>query len=309
MTQSESLAFRSFFSENFLHGGDPTELSHDRLGFTFCLALALHCALILGVSFNREDTTLAPSKLEITLAQHRSKEAPNEADFLAQANQQGSGTLEDKAMLTTREQADFQDTSINKVLPQQQLSADQSQQAARATITTTQKRQDKTQDRQQPQHAEPLSSEQHRDLTILERSMKIASLEAKLDLQRQAYAKRPRIRRLTSMATKQSDDALYLHNWRTKIEAIGNQHYPDKARKQRLRGDLRLVVSLLPSGDVHRVKILQSSGHKILDQAAIKIVHLAAPYEPFPATMRQSVDILEIIRTWRFHKGRLVSSS
>ncbi len=70
-----------------------------------------------------------------------------------------------------------------------------------------------------------------------------------------------------------------------------------------------MVVSLLPNGEVHRVKILKSSGHKVLDQAAIKIVHLAAPYDPFPTQMQNSVDVLEIIRTWRFHKDRLSSSN
>ena len=69
------------------------------------------------------------------------------------------------------------------------------------------------------------------------------------------------------------------------------------------------MVALLPNGDVHQVKILQSSGHKILDQAAIKIVHLAAPYAPFPQQMQNNVDVLEIIRTWRFHKDRLTSST
>jgi periplasmic protein TonB len=309
MTQSGSLAFRSFFSENFAPGGDPEELSHDRLGFAFCLALALHCAIILGVSFSREDVSLAPTKLEITLAQHSSEKAPDEADFLAQANQQGSGTLEEKAMLTTREQADFQDVSIHEVVPQQKLSSSQPQIDESAKIATTQSMQFKTNTRENEGRILETAKQPSDDLTILERSVKIASLEAKLDIQRQAYAKRPRVRRLTSVATKQSDDALYLHDWRTKIEAIGNQNYPAKARQQGLYGDLRLVVSLLPSGDIHQVKILKSSGHKILDQAAIRIVHLAAPFDPFPRVMGQSVDILEIIRTWSFQKGKLTSSS
>ncbi|MDG1773370.1 MAG: TonB family protein, partial [Oceanicoccus sp.] len=70
-----------------------------------------------------------------------------------------------------------------------------------------------------------------------------------------------------------------------------------------------MVVSILPNGDVYQVKILQSSGHKILDQAALKIVHLAAPYDPFPQAMQRNVDVLEIIRTWRFHKDKLSSST
>ncbi|MGK0500655.1 MAG: protein TonB [Oceanicoccus sp.] len=102
---------------------------------------------------------------------------------------------------------------------------------------------------------------------------------------------------------------MYLHNWRSKVEAIGNQHYPSQAKLQQLFGDLRMVVSLLPNGDVYQVKILESSGHKVLDQAALRIVHLAAPYAPFPPQMRRDVDVLEIIRTWRFHKDKLSSST
>ncbi len=284
------------------------QLSHDRLGFAFCLALALHAAFILGVSFNREERSQASSKLEITLAQYRSNEAPEEADFLAQSNQLGSGTLEHKAMLTSRDVADFNENVINEVTPHQQQQRSELQRATQATLTTTNSQSRITQQQQQQETTES-TAQQADNMTVVQRNLEIASLEAKLDLQNQAYAKRPRIRRLTSMATKQSDDALYLHNWRTKIEAIGNQHYPSKARQLQLYGNLRLVISLLPNGDVHQVKILESSGHKILDQAAIKIVHLAAPYAPFPQQMQRNVDVLEIIRTWRFHKDRLTSST
>ncbi|MEE8058802.1 MAG: TonB family protein [Pseudomonadales bacterium] len=285
------------------------QLSHNRLGFAFCLALALHAAFILGVSFNREERSPAPPKLEITLAQHHSNKAPEEAEFLAQSNQQGSGTLTEKAMLTTHELADFQDNTIHEVTPPQQLSHNQAQVAPALVLTTTASSQDKATRQQQREKTTETNQQQTDGMTIIQRSHEIASLEAKLDIQRQAYAKRPRIRRLTSVATKQSDDALYLHNWRTKIESIGNQHYPSIAKQQQLYGSLRLMVSLLPNGDVHRIKILESSGHKVLDQAAIKIVHLAAPYALFPLKMQREVDVLEIIRTWRFHKDRLTSST
>lgn len=285
------------------------ELSHDRLGFTFCLALALHAAFILGVSFNQQDKTVSAPKLEITLAQHRSTDSPDKADFLAQNNQLGSGTLEEKAMLTTRELADFQDTTIHEVAQQQQSNQQTAQNAQTPLIASITASQTKSNQTQSDKKTDQFNEQNQDDLSILQRDLEIASLEAKLDIQRQAFAKRPRIRRLTSVATKQSDDALYLHNWRSKVEAIGNERYPSKARQQQLYGNLRMVVSLLPNGEVYRVKILQSSGHKILDQAAIKIVHLAAPYDPFPQTMQSQVDVLEIIRTWRFHKDRLSSST
>jgi protein TonB len=268
--------------------------NHDRLGFAFCLALALHAAFILGVSFNREERPTASSKLEITLAHHRSEKTPEKADFLAQNNQEGSGKLEEKAMLTATEIADYQDTQIRQIDPELTTSAD-------SQFSSIQ--------RQSQDPSSEHNQQRQDDMSMEQRNKEIASLEAKLDIQEYAYARRPRIRRLTSVATKQADDALYLNNWRAKVEAIGNQHYPSQAKQKQLFGDLRMVVSLLPNGDVYQVKILKSSGHKILDQAALKIVHLAAPYDAFPSQMQKEVDILEIIRTWRFHKNKLSAST
>lgn len=285
--------------------GAPPE-RNDLLGFSFLLALALHALLILGVSFSREEHSRAASRLEITLAQYNSKTAPQRADFLAQHHQEGSGTLDEKALLTTRKTADFQDNEIRDISPVQQAAALDQADKQRAAVATRAEAPQKTalrNDRDTPrQQAE-------NDTTILQRSLEIASLEAKLDMQRQAYAARPRIRRLTSVAARASEDALYLNNWRERIESVGNRNYPEKARAQQIFGELRLMVALLPNGQVDEVKVLKSSGHKLLDEAAMRIVHLAAPYEPFPPQMSRQVDKLEIIRTWRFHKDRLSSSN
>jgi protein TonB len=279
---------------------------NDLLGFSFLLALALHAAVILGITFTREDHGQVASKLEITLAQYRSKTPPKRADFLAQHNQEGSGTLAEKAMLTTRKTADFQDNVIRDISPLQQVAALKQASRQAASVATSARAPEKT--ARHNDHDTP-QQQARSDVTIQQRSLEIASLEAKLDIQRQAYAARPRIRRLTSVAAKYSEDALYLNDWRTRIEAVGNRNYPEKARELQIFGDLRLMVALLPNGAVDEVKILKSSGHKLLDAAAIRIVHLAAPYEPFPAEMSHHVDKLEIIRTWRFHKDRLSSSN
>lgn len=280
------------------------EPGHDRLGFTLCLAVAMHAAIILGVSFERELRQPAAAKLEITLAQFRSDKAPEKADFLAQQDQEGSGTLEERALQTTRELAQFQDTAIREVSPQQQAAAQKSEASQQMLLSTTAPRPQRVAAEKPDKPAPDLP---HSEASILQRSLEIASLEAKLDIQRQAYAKRPRVRRLTSVSTRRSEDALYLHNWRTRVEAIGNRNYPQQARAQQIYGDLRLMVALLPNGEVHEIKILQSSGHKLLDEAALRIVHLASPYDPFPAPMLSDVDVLEIIRTWRFQPGGLTS--
>ena len=48
------------------------------------------------------------------------------------------------------------------------------------------------------------------------------------------------------------------------------------------------------------IRLTRSSGHALLDDAAIRIVRLAAPYAPFPKEIREETDILEITRTWQF---------
>ena len=89
---------------------------------------------------------------------------------------------------------------------------------------------------------------------------------------------------------------------------MGNLNYPQQAREQQIYGSLRMLVALRPTGTVQEIRILQSSGQRVLDEAAIEIVRLAAPFEPFPEELRGSVDILEIIRTWRFHQGNSFTS-
>lgn len=279
---------------------------NDLLGFALLVAAALHAVVILGVTFTREQREHVASKLEITLAQYKSAQAPQRADYLAQHNQEGSGTLAEKALLTTRKTADFQDNVIRDISPMQQTAAQRQAAARQALIATTAPAERKT--ARENDHETP-QQQAESDITIQQRSSEIASLEAKLDIQRQAYAARPRIRRLTSVASKRAEDAEYLNHWRERIESVGNRNYPERARAQQIYGELQLMVALLPNGEVHEIKVLKSSGYKMLDEAAIRIVHLGAPYDAFPPEIRRQVDVLEIIRTWRFHKDRLSSTN
>lgn len=287
------------------YAAEPLEQRNDLLGFMLLLALALHAVIILGITFDKETRDRAASSLKITLAQYSSDKAPKRADFLAQHNQEGSGTLDEQAELTTRKKADFQDNVIRDISPVQQTAAMQQKAAQQALIATRNRAERKT---AQKNDEDTPHQQAQSDVTIQQRSLEIASLEAKLDIQRQAYAARPRIRRLTSVATKKSEDALYLHNWREKIEAVGNRNYPERSRAQGIYGDVQLMVAVFPNGEISEIKVLRSSGHKLLDESAIRIAQLAAPYDSFPAAMRKQVDVLEIIRTWRFHNDRLTSS-
>ena len=280
----------------------------DRLGFTLFLAAALHVALILGIGFGLEPPSQISKTLEITLSTFKSEEKPKEADFLAQDNQQGSGTLEHAAAPKTTEQAPFQDSEVRKVsppaTPPQPVTRQEAPKAAVATRAP------------QPQKA-PVKREEAKPVPqaqpapvfdAAQLSAEIASLEAELAQEVQAYAKRPKIHRLNAASTMRDKGAWYKDEWRKKVERIGNLNYPDEARRQRIYGSLRLLVSINRDGSLYEVQVLESSGQAVLDQAAQRIVRLAAPYAPFTGDLAD-IDRLEIIRTWRFERGDRLSSN
>ena len=119
---------------------------------------------------------------------------------------------------------------------------------------------------------------------------------------------RPRITRLENLAQATRWEDFYFHSWRRKIEKIGNLNYPQAATQQKIYGSLRLMVTILPDGSLHEIRLLESSGHQTLDAAAIRIVRLAAPFAPFPKKLRETTGLLEIVRTWRFQKNGAVGS-
>ncbi|WP_203142168.1 energy transducer TonB [Marinobacter mangrovi] len=279
----------------------------DRFSFTFFMALALHAVIVLGISFAPDDPAPAAETLEITLAQHDDQKAPDEADFLAQTNQKGSGTEQEKQELTTTHQAPVQNTQVKPVQPQpvQQSQPEPRPQPDKQVVTTTAKSRPAQQkkEKEKPVEKAPVKKKK----SLMDRSLEIASLEARLDQQQRAYAKKPRIKRVTAASTLKSDNAWYVQNWVSKVTRVGNLNYPPEARRSGIYGSLRMVVVLEKDGSVKDVQILNSSGNKVLDDAAIRIVRLSAPFAPFSDKMRDQFDQLEIIRTWSFQRRGLSS--
>ncbi len=113
-----------------------------------------------------------------------------------------------------------------------------------------------------------------------------------------------RVRRVTGVSPASPELSYYFEAWRRKVERVGNLNYPDAARARSLYGSLRLLVAIVPDGTLRDVRVLESSGHRVLDDAALRIVRLAAPFAPFPPEMRRNTDVLEIVRTWQFRKNR-----
>ena len=113
-----------------------------------------------------------------------------------------------------------------------------------------------------------------------------------------------RIRRVTGVSPASPELSYYFEAWRRKVERVGNLNYPDAARARSLYGSLRLLVAIVPDGTLRDVRVLESSGHRVLDDAALRIVRMAAPFAPFPPEMRRNTDVLEIVRTWQFRASR-----
>ena len=275
--------------------------SSDRLTFTVFIAAALHGLLILGVGFTIAEKPHVPPTFEVTLATYEAQKKPENADYKAQFNQEASGVEEQAKEITTDTVAPFADTQIRDVSPVPEVRAvnpeTSSQQLRLHTLAKADTQVAKTDD---PEDLKTEETVEGKEFDVPFVSAEIASLRAKLDRQQQAYAKRPRIRRLISVSTERAVDAEYLSRWRQKIEYVANQNFPKQALDERIFGDLLMLTVIRSDGTIHTVELRRSSGHKILDNAALQAVHQAAPFAPFPTEISKDTDLLEIIQTWRF---------
>lgn len=281
----------------------------DRLSFTLFVAIALHLLIILGINFKLPPASKGSQTIEITLATHKSAKAPKEADFLAQHNQEGSGTEEKARQITTAKQAEFADTQVRNVNPMPQVAATTlAQKKQQQVVTTAGQSNTKLQMLKTPEAQE----EKVKREGLLENqsaiTAEIASLQAKLDKQQQEYAKRPRVRTLTAVSAKESFDAEYLIKWSEKFERVGTKNYPQEALAKNITGRVMLNVTLKPDGTVEEIAITLSSGSRILDDSARQIVRLASPYAKFPPEISRQVDRLKIIRYVRFEPNNITTS-
>lgn len=273
----------------------------DRLGLTLFFAVAVHALIILGISFDMEKLVPKeiPLSLEITLVHSSDKETPEEATYLAQANQRGGGELEERRRSTSpafnptpeNQRGDAQQSTPMSAPPPQQVQEQET--VMSATVESQQKVQEPENSPKPPTPEAPTAAE------LMNRSRAIARLSAQIAQRQQINAQKPR-EKVISASTREYRYASYMDAWRQKVERIGNLNYPDEARRRGLSGHLTLDVTLRADGSVADIEVLRSSGHKVLDDGAIRIVQLAAPFNAFPQNIRKDTDILHIIRVWQF---------
>ncbi|KAA3629431.1 MAG: energy transducer TonB [Proteobacteria bacterium] len=284
----------------------PQISARNRLELTLFVAAALHAVIILGVGFGLDQ--LIPrdpvQRMEITLVHSRSDTAPDDAKLLAQANQKGGGDLDKAARPTSPASTPAELPNRGSDAYSQPAPPAAPQQPVRQQVMAT----PRPSVRKAPtapavEEAPPLPDA----ATLMTRSLQMASLSSEINREWQNNAERPR-QKFISASTREYKYAAYEEAWRLKIERIGNLNYPSEAIRRKLSGALMLDVAIKPDGSVHNIRIASSSGHKALDDAAIRIVHLAAPFAPFPPKIRAETDIVRIIRTWKFDNDYRLSS-
>lgn len=276
--------------------------ANDRLMLAVLIASAIHVLVIFGITFDAWRANQSRHQVEVTLVQNPNRR-PTEADHIAQADQTGSGS-EALRDLAAGEQMALPQPLVPSA--SQQATASSGRERLAAPSVTSTDAATKIVDRRGEQQSFEDLPEAERELARL--NQQLARLQADLDAQRQQQTREPRVRRLDAVSAKSAADAAYLAEWRRRVETVGNQYYPEASLRYGIYGSLEMLVTVRKDGNLEDIKVLKSSGYAVLDEAAIRIVQLAAPYSPFPDALRATTDKLEILRTWQFEQNPLSSN-
>ena len=291
------------------------------LAISLLISIVLHIGSISTIDFSPpKPTQQANPTLDIVLTPKRTLKEPEKADFLGQANQEGGGESEQKHRPSTPTVAPFPDNTANTIVtpPPQQLASVVEPPKIKHIATEKPRKHKVVSQKPAPQPPEEkVKQGQAEETTLMDavpasslimeaRNQFAASLQAEINEKFNKLSKRPR-RKYLSASTREYKYANYMQTWRQKVEHIGTLNYPGEARRKSLSGSLTLNVAINADGTIDSVEIREKSKYKILDDAALRIVHLAAPFAPFPKDIRDEVDIIHITRTWTFTRDNLTS--
>ena len=282
----------------------PTIGPGERLSATMALSLVVFGVLILGVGFTRDDAAPVTPTLDVILTETRSDAAPEDADFIAQANNQGGGESERperprEEQLAPVPKADPGIAPEPLVAQAPPPEPDPLQRVLSTTAPSPFALPVPKDQRETEPSLLPPGEEQ------VDQSLEMARLAAEIERRQELMAKRPK-RKFISASTREYEYAAYLRAWVAKVERVGNLNYPDEARRRGLGGRLVMTVAVRRDGSIEEIVLNRASGLGVLDQAAMRIVRLSEPYPPLPAT-RENIDVLHITRTWQFQNGSVAS--
>jgi protein TonB len=278
--------------------------ANDRLASTMFLAALFHGILILGVTFTNEagrpDAPVTSLDVVIVTRDYEKMAAPLEPALLAQRNLLGRGNAPLPARLRTAlPQTDDvplplgPDQMGETVEPSPQGEA----QRARAQLTAA------ARDRPTTLSAEQGAEAPQAAQRSLPRSSAVAAeILTEPDAVTVIPDARPR-ELLVSASTRESRIAGYLNAWKTRVERVGTLNFPRAAELSRIRAYPVLEVAIGADGKLREVVVKNSSGYRNLDQAAMEILRISAPFEPFPEPLRDDYDVLRFAYEWHFGRG------
>ena len=285
----------------------PKLTPDDRLSLTFCLAMIFHALVVLGIVFTPEEKANPRYEFMDIVLVRQSSDTVDEANVLAQANLSGGGDTDAQAVpasplppLPIAEQVEPVELPApqrTEPVPEPELPqpapAPVEETVEQLAVTTENPTTIVEKALDDVQTTLPSAAE------LMSNSLRMAALSSEVERKLETKANRPK-RKFISANTREYKYAAYMEAWRAKVERVGNLNYPEEARRRKISGDLVLDVALNPDGKINQITVRRSSGHEVLDEAAIRIVELAAPYAPFPEAIREETDVLHITRTWQF---------
>ena len=278
--------------------------SGDRMSVTLLFSLIAHGVLALGLTFEYEKPSPSLPALDVILVQSANSTKPEKADFLAQAANSGGGESDKRLRPSSMVSSPISKPEQGIAPRPLEAGAPKPQPPTERELLTQQKSNFTVTTQKETPEQPPLPQPTNRD--VIEKRLEMARLAEEVQRENQAYAKRPRIKYI-SANTKEYEYAAYMAAWVARIERIGNLNYPDDARRQQLHGQVILAVQVNRDGSLGSVEVVQSSGHKLLDDAAVRIAHLAAPFPAIPT--KEGYDQLNITRTWQFLPGDILRNT
>lgn len=278
----------------------PVISESQRLTATTVLSLLVHGIALLGVGFTLENAAPVVPTLDVILTRTTSPLTPEQADFLAQASNQGGGEHDSSSRPSEPVSGPLPQTATAGVAPRELRAQSPAPQPPPQNRVVSSTRGEQTaatpSDTPEPdQRPLPRGDEK------ISHDMAMARLAAEIHLRSERYAKRPK-RKFVSASTTEYAWAGYLREWVDRVERVGNLNYPDEARRRRLAGQVVISVAIRRDGSVEDSAIVVSSGIPLLDASALRIASLAEPYPPLPKT-DDDPDVLHVTRTWAFLPG------
>ncbi len=282
----------SYFVQNLSEKFDPTMM------YATIIAVSLHALAIFGIGFT-EGKSPASVAREVATSLIENKKENKDANFIANGAQEGDGSTKEKVRLETStispltaEEVQDTDDIINQQKQIQQRISKQSY------LTTTLSWRDAEEEKDNKEDSKQSDLQEQQDRV----RKQIATLEAQLSQQEQELSTQSNIKTIDTNSTTYGAISEFLENFRIHVERIANQNYPTQALSQGLTGDVRLMVIIRNDGSVKAIRLLESSGSPVLDEAAKNSVRQSAPYGKFTKDMKDLVE-LRIIRTWRYSDG------